>query len=706
MLTPEQKARIRAELERQGLAYGFSARAAGMRLQPATFDQATNTARFVATVEQPVMVFDWERWDFVNEILVRDGMILPESGQVRLLDTHSRSSVVDVLGSASDFKDCEVNGLPGKDCEVAFSTVREGQDAATKVREGHITDVSVGYLVTESYWVPAGEKQRINGTDYEGPVKVSTRWELRELSLVPIGADNLAKVRSLMSGPGADDGHQQSRGGSTMHKCPKCGKDFDGAHCACGHRADQAPDNNQRGDQNPNAAPATAPGTRAGNDAGVPLTADQVRAQIEEGQRTERERVNTINDAVAVAGLEPEFARSLVDQGISVDAARAKIFEKLKDRGPAVGAGTGRSIEIGIEAREKFRGAAIDGLALRGGLRVEKPAAGANDFRGMSMLDLARECLEHVGINTRGMDKRVLAARALSPSSSSDFPALMGALTGRHLLAAYAEAPSTWRPWVAIVDAPDFKDMYSIKLSESPDLMELDQNGEYRTAKFSDKQEKYRVVTKGIKAKLTRTMIINDDLRAFTRIPGMFGFAAVRMESDAVYGLITGNPVMSDGKTLFHADHKNIVTAAALSSDGLSAGRTLMKKQRGMNGAILGLAPAFLLAPDELETSSDILLRSAALPDANMSAGVHNPWAGKLTPIAETRLSSNSATAYYLVAHPNQAPVVEAAYLMGDAQPFIDDEVEFSSDSLVIKCRHDFGAGLVGHEGINKNAGQ
>ncbi|MDH5299241.1 MAG: hypothetical protein OEV91_09510, partial [Desulfobulbaceae bacterium] len=494
MLTPEQKARIRAELERQGLSYGFSARAAGMRLQPTTFDDKTNTARFVATVEQPVMVFDWERWDFVNEILVRDGMILPDNGQVRLLDTHSRSSVEDVLGSASDFQDCDVNGLAGKDCEVAFSSVREGQDAATKVREGHITDVSVGYLVTESYWVPAGEKQRINGTDYEGPVKVSTRWELRELSLVPIGADNLAKVRSLMSGPGADTGHQQLRGGSTMHKCPKCGKDFDGAHCACGHRADQAPDNNQRGDQGGGNPTPQAPGTRAGGDTVVPITADQVRAQIEESQRAERERINTINDAVAVAGLESEFARGLVDQGLSADAARALIFAKLKERGPAVGAGTGRSIEVGTEAREKFRAAAVDGLSLRGGLRVEKPAPGASDFRGMSMLDMARECLEYVGINTRGMDKRVLAARALSPASGSDFPALMGAITGKHLLAAYAEAPSTWRPWVAIVDAPDFKDMYGIKLSESPDLMELDQNGEYRTAKFSDKQEKYRVV--------------------------------------------------------------------------------------------------------------------------------------------------------------------------------------------------------------------
>lgn len=698
-LSAEQKAKIRAELERQGLAYGFSSRAAGMRAMPGTFDEKARAVRFVATTEQPATVWDWDRWDFVKEILMRDGMVLPATGQVPLLDTHSRASVADVLGSAADFQDCLVENLAGKDCLVSFSSVQEGQDAATKVREGHITDVSVGYLVTESYWVPEGEKQIINGKTYEGPVKVSTKWELREISLVPIGADNLAKVRSLLSGPVAENGRQYQSGGNAMKKCAKCGAMFDGELCSCGHRADQAVDTTRSDQGQP------APAARAGEGDQPTLTAAQVRAQIEESQRAERERVNGINDAVAVAGLDAAFARTLVDQGVSLDNARAQIFAKLKERGPALGAAAGLSIEVGVEGREKLRAAAIDGLALRGGLRIEKPAAGATDFRGMSLLDLARECLEVVGVRTRGMDKRNLAARALSPASSSDFPALMSAVVGRHLLAAYAEAPATWRPFVAITDATDFKDMYGIKLSEAPDLDSLNENGEYKTAKFSDKQEKYRVITKGRMVRLTRTMIINDDLRAFTRIPMLFGSAARRMESDAVYSLITGNPTMSDGKALFHADHKNIVAAAALSSDGLSAGRTLMKKQKGLRGATLSIAPAFLLIPDELETDAEILLRSMALPDANMSSGVFNPWAGKLTPIAETRLSDSSATAYYLVAHPNQAPVIEAAYLMGEQQPFIDEEVEFSSDALAVKVRHDFGAGLVDHVGINKNAG-
>lgn len=700
MLTDDQKNRIRSTMEGLGLAFGLTTRAAGMRAKPETFDEKSGSVRFVATTEKPATVFDWDRYDFVEEILVADGMELPARGQVVLLDAHSRYSVVDVLGSATDFQACGVDGHDGRDCLVTFSSVAEGQSAATKVREGHLTDVSVGYKVTESYWVGEGSKQIINGKEYVGPVKVSTRWELRELSLVPIGADNLAKVRSLMSGPGADNGRHDNNGGNTMNKCPKCGESFDGRACKCGHRADQAPDNTTRGDQGQSPAPADQSRGQAGL-----MTPADVQAQIDQAQRSERDRVNTINDACAVAGLDAEFARGLVDGGVTADQARAKIIDELKKRGPAIGAGAGRSLEVGTEAREKLRAAAVDGLALRGGLKVEKPADGAREFRVMSLHDVARECLEAVGVNTRGMDRRVLASRALSPASGSDFPALMNNVVGRHLLAAFAEAPSTWRPFVSFVDATDFKDMYGIKLSESPDLDDLDANGEYTTAKFSDKQEKYRVVTKGKQVRLTREMIINDDLRAFTRIPRMFGMSARRMESDAVYGLITGNPVMSDGKTLFHADHKNIVTGAALSSGGLSDGRTLMRGQKGMNGANLDLVAAFLLHPAALETGAEILLRSVALPDSNMSSGVFNPWAGKLTPITEGRLDDASATAYYLLAHPDQAPVIEVAYLMGEQQPFIDEEVEFSSDALVIKVRHDFGAGLVDYVGINRNAG-
>lgn len=435
-----------------------------------------------------------------------------------------------------------------------------------------------------------------------------------------------------------------------------------------------------------------------------------VEAQMQriaaEAQQAERNRIRKITSRCQIAGLDDEFARSLIDSGADLNVAAAKIFDALAARSTPIGPGAAAGFEVGEEARDKFRVAARDGLLLRSGIMIEKAAPGAADFRGRTLMDICRAALDHAGIDTRGLSRRQLVGRALTAGSTSDYPYLMAALAGKHLINAYNEWPATWRPFVAMVDAVDFKDIYGIKLSESPDLTDLDENGEYQTAKFLENQEKYAVVSKGRIVALTRQMIINDDLRAFTRIPTLFGAAARRMESAAVYGLINNNPVMTDGKALFSSSHNNLAaTAAALSTTTLGEARAAMRKQTGLNGAHIDVTPAFLLTPVELETDAEVLLRSTALPDDNKSAGVYNPWAGKLTPIADPYLSDASATAWYLLAHPNQVATIEVAYLEGEANPYVDQEIDFDSDALKIKVRHDFGAGAVDHVGAYKNAG-
>jgi hypothetical protein len=454
------------------------------------------------------------------------------------------------------------------------------------------------------------------------------------------------------------------------------------------------------------------PAGRAGAGQAAPgLTAEQVAEAARAAVIADRQRCNEIEDRLRAVGLHDDergaFRRQLLDDpSCTVERAGSLILARLQQRNPAIGAGAYGSMSVGTEAPEKFRAAALDGLCLRSGIRVEKPADGAREFRGRSLLDIARESLELLGTATRSLGRRELAGRALAAGSTSDFANLMSSLVGKHLLRAYTEWPSTFRPFVAVTDATDFKELHAIKLSGSPDLLDLDENGEYRHAKFTDAKESYRVVTKGRVVALTRQMIINDDLRALTRIPQLFGTAAKRMEGDAVYSLITANAAMSDGVALFHATHKNLAgSAGALSSDTLGAGRAAMRKQTGLNGEKIDVQPAFLLTPVALETSAEILLRSAALPTADYSAGVHNPWAGKLTPVSDPRLDANSATAWYLLAHPNQVALIEIAYLEGEEQPYIEEEVDFDSDALKIKVRHDFGAGVVDHVAGYKNAG-
>ena len=427
-----------------------------------------------------------------------------------------------------------------------------------------------------------------------------------------------------------------------------------------------------------------------------------VAAQIAAALAADRQRAAEIEEVCTVAGMEPEQVRALIASGATVDSARKAALDHLKANSLPIGSGAGRA-QVGVESRDKFRSAALDGMLMRCGHQLDKPADGARDFRGMRLLDIVRESLELSGVRTRGMDPRALASRALAPASTSDFPSLLSGLVNKSLIAAYNEAPATWRPMVAVSDATDFKTKHAIKLSGSPDLLALNENGEYRTADLSESSETYAVATRGRIIRLTRQMIINDDLGGFNRIAQMFGAAARRFENSTVYGLITANGAMSDGQNLFSAAHNNLLGAAALSADNLAIARSAMRRQVGMAGEPLDVQPAFLLTGPELETTAEVILRSAALPNASMSSGVYNPWAGKLTPVSDALIADTNA--WYLFALPSQYPVVEVAWLMGDQAPFIDDEVDFASDSLGIKVRHDFGAGVVDWVGAQYNAG-
>ena len=366
-------------------------------------------------------------------------------------------------------------------------------------------------------------------------------------------------------------------------------------------------------------------------------------------------------------------------------------------------------IEMGADERDKFRLAATDGMAMRLGVRMDKPAAGYDEFRHMTLHGFARFCLEREGVQTRGMTKRQLAQKIIRLSASgistSDFAGVFMDASHKRLLKAYVEAASTWRPWCNVVEASDFKTIHGIALSEAPDLDLVAENGEYKTGQLKEKQESYSIGKYGKILSLTMEMIVNDDLRAFAKLPRIMGAAAKRKESDIVYGLLTGNPMMADGKALFSSDHKNLSGGSALSSDSVGKERAAMRKSKGINGAYIDVTPRFLLVPTVLEDSSVVILRSQTLPEDNKPTGVVNPNAEKLIPISDPRLDDASETAYYTVGDPNQVDTIEVAFLDGVEEPTIEENDEFVRDAVSYKVRHIFGAGVVDYVGMRKNPG-
>jgi len=415
---------------------------------------------------------------------------------------------------------------------------------------------------------------------------------------------------------------------------------------------------------------------------------------IRAAQEAERVRCTEIISMCRQFDMDPQ---EYIDSGISVEEARKIVLDKLATERRGI------RVHIVQDEADKFRAAATDALVMRAGANVEKPAEGASELRGMSLFDLAREACERNNISIRGLDKMAIAERAIF--GTSDFPEILANTANKTMMIAYNEVPTTYQQWVRITDAPDFKEMSRVQLSEAPDLDEVGENQEYTHTEFSEAAEKYRVLSYGKMFSISRQAIINDDLGALTRIPSLFGAAAARKVNQLVYNILLTNPKMADGVALFHANHKNLAsTAAALSIESLGAARAAMRTQKGIgNAATLNISPVFLIVPAALETVAEQLIGSVV--DPTKSNATPNPFANKLQIVVDALLDA-SPKAWYLAASPSQIDTIEVAFLNGVRTPVLESRPGWNVDGVEYKVRIDAGAKAIDYRGLYKNAGQ
>lgn len=149
-----------------------------------SINEEKRECEFVASTESPV-----ETWNG-REVLRMVGCKLDRyrSNPV-FLDTHNGSTIQNVLGSASDVS------VEGREliARMRFSESGKGALAWDLVREGHVKAVSVGYRVNPEKVRRLRAGETSDGA--EGPCSVAYEWELYEISLVPVPADERALAR-------------------------------------------------------------------------------------------------------------------------------------------------------------------------------------------------------------------------------------------------------------------------------------------------------------------------------------------------------------------------------------------------------------------------------------------------------------------------------------------------------------------------------
>ena len=550
---------------------------------------------------------------------------------------------------------------------------------------GHIRAVSIGYQV-HRYEVskPEGGREVWRAVD----------WTPFEISAVPVGADPAAGFRSI-------------------HELYDCVVHRPGAELPCNKRIQTMHDEDTRENETADVAedkaveetPKAAKEEPEARSHAAPQ-AEKVDADalVTRAREVERERVSTIYDLAAKLDLERGFADDLVKRGVALDEARTVILDQVAAKSEETRTFSQVSVPLGgRDERITRRDAVTSALLHRYSPTLFPLEDAARQYRGMTLMELARESLSDAGVNTRGLSRDEVATRALH--STSDFPEILAAVTNKTLRQAYDVYPRTFALFCRQVLATDFKAMHRVQLGEAPQLLKVGESGEFKRGTLGESKESYRIETYGRVVAITRQVLINDDLDAFTRIPAMYGNAIAQLESDVVWGIITANPAMADNKALFHADHKNLAgTGDALAVDAVGAARAAMAKQTGLDKkTVLNIRPSFLIVPASLELKAEQLVAQNLVPAD--TAKVVPQSIRTLAPIAEPRLDAASETAWYLAASPNQIDTIEYAYLEGQQGAYIETRNGFDVDGVEIKCRLDFGAKAIDWRGLYKNPG-
>lgn len=446
-------------------------------------------------------------------------------------------------------------------------------------------------------------------------------------------------------------------------------------------------------DVKPQASGAETPDNKANDEA--------LAKARQEAKAAEKERQRAIRHAVGTAGLPSSFADELIDADVTIDKAREEIINEWGK--PDVKTEPAGNIAITRDERDTLRSGAVNAL-----LHQHKPSLHkiegddpAREFVNMKLSRLAELCAERAGFKVRGASPNKIVQNAMH--STSDFPAILENVIGKSLRADYELAPRTFTAVGRQATLNDYKQVSRTQLSEAPVLSRVLEGGEYTDGSMSDAAEKYQLFKYGRIVSVTREVIINDDLDAITRVPAAMGARAAQLENELFWAQITGNPVMQDGTTLFHADHSNLAASGgAISVTTLGAGRTAMMTQTGLNGARINVMPSFLVVPAAILTAAEQFVSTNFQAD---ESGKVNPFAGRLQVIAEPLLDVNDANAWYLFASPSLIDTVEYAYLAGEIGPQIETEEGFRVDGLQVKVRHDFGAKAIDWRGMYKNDG-
>ncbi len=427
--------------------------------------------------------------------------------------------------------------------------------------------------------------------------------------------------------------------------------------------------------------------------------------------KAERTRIRQIEDMCRDFGME---SRSFVDRGASVEEVRAAVIEHMRKQSAPIGAG----FTVEDEA-DKLQRAAVDALLMRSGIVVKNPAKGAEELRGMSLRDLAVECLAAEGQSEKKLRRMSnddlyteLCRQYYNPSAA--FPAIMDQTIKKGIVELYNKVPTTFQEFTTKGSLSDFKTTpdHEYVIGGVGDFLKVPENGEIHPDKpRTELLPQRKIDTYAKQFSMTRQAFINDDIGFLTEVPGLYATAAKKTIDKQVYSLLFNNSTIYDGTALFTSAHKNHISSGAAKGKPTQAtiqGTILqMQKQTDQFGDPIYMTPKAIVVPVGYEFDLAVIFRSAQVTGSannDVNPLYNYPLKVVQSPLLNA-LAGENACPWFLVADESSARGIQVDYLNGQETPTVRRMEAPGTLGFVWDIWLDWGISVRDFRGIVRNDG-
>lgn len=627
----------------------------------ATINEEERRVPIVISTEAPVTMCEWNRRNYETDcypqVLVHtDESVVVNRAIVKLLDNHEYDTLP--LGRLENIR-VEDQKLKA---DAIFSKANPAAEIPWQmVIEKTLDEISVGGRIIEKEEVK-DENDKI--------IKVNvSKWELLEASLLTIGADADAGINRNLN-IGEDVGLEGIR------------RELQSIKAKLENEKDENVQRTLVAEQEKLEASA--------------LKLENEKLQRNINNRDRQDKINFLAREHKIDESSEVLKRFLNDDTKTEQDFGMELLRMQKENQVDVGFERGRD----LNGHKEIQRAISDSLLMRAGFSLINPHADVARYSSASLLDIARV----LGGQADNFNRDDIVKRAMTTAA---FPNLLLGTVQRVLEQSWDEIETTYQLWTQTEYFNDFRPKQFIeRKSILGTFDEVSEKGERKNVTFEENGRSWAIKSYGEKLLFTRQMLINDDLGALLGIMKDFIDKAKRTINAHVYDMALAeglykNYKMGDEKSLFHADHKNLATAASLSDESLTILDTMIGEQvytDGKNEIALNITPEFLIVGRKNRLTARKLLGSTASVDGK-NAGVVNPFNNLYVLVEEQRLKN----AFMLAA---KTRTIAVGFLAGNtSQMPIIEMTNKGLDGIEFNVELDFGVSATDHRGMAKNKG-